>query len=87
MKKLELLQKVQRVEAPAFLLTRIEAKIRAAATERLPVSWQWAGVISCAVLIFLNVMVLKPGRTRSLVRMEQLAQSMDIQTSNQLYDE
>ena len=56
MKKLELFQKVQRVEAPPFLMTRIEAKSRAASSERLPVSWQWAAVVSWLAL--LNVISL-----------------------------
>ncbi len=87
MKKLELLQKVQRVDAPPFLLTRIEAKIRAAASERLPASWQWAAVLALGALLFIHVAVLKPEATAPLAGPEPLAKILDIQTSNQLYDE
>lgn len=87
MKNLELLKKVRRVEAPLFLLTRIQAKIGAAAAERLPVSWQWAGALAFGLLLVLNSIALKTGKTPPLTATGQLAESLRLQPSNQLYDE
>jgi hypothetical protein len=87
MENLELFKKVQRAEAPPFLLTRIQAKIRSAETERLPASWRWVGALTCGLLLFFNIYVLKTEKTLSLAPAEQIAQSIDIQMSNQLYDE
>jgi hypothetical protein len=54
MDPLKLLQKVEKVEAPPFLMTRIQAKIRAAVTEQAPVSWQWAGATALLLMFWLN---------------------------------
>lgn len=88
MKKLDLLKKVRRVETPAFMYTRIQTKIRAARTERLPVSWQWAGGLAFSMLIMGNVFYfskIENGTQQSSV--ETLAESMQLQSKNQFYDE
>lgn len=54
MKDLELLKKVQKVEAPPFLLTRVRAKIRAEERERLPAAWLWSGALAFGLLLWLN---------------------------------
>jgi hypothetical protein len=87
MKNLDLFKKVQRVEAPPFLLTRIHAKIRAAEAERLPVSWRWAGALVLGLLLFFNAQALKTGQGQSSAPVGQVAESFGMLTSNQLYDE
>ena len=87
MKDLDLLKKVRRVEAPPFLLTRIQAKIGAAETGRLPVSWRWAGGLTFGLLLFFNVFSLKFEKTTLPSPAGQIAESLHLQTSNQLYDE
>lgn len=84
---IELLKKVGQVEAPPFLLTRIEAKIRAAEAERLPVSWQWAVALTFMLLIFFNLSALKTERSASPDPTSQLAESLRLHPSNQLYHE
>jgi hypothetical protein len=88
MKKLDLLKKVRRVEAPAFMYTRIQTKIRAATTERLPVSWQWASGLAFSILVLGNVFYFS--KTENLTQqssVETLAQSMQLQSENQFYNE
>ena len=87
MENLALLKKVRRVEAPPFLQTRIQAKIRASAAERLPASWQWAGGLAFALLLFLNGIALRREKTAAQPPSGLMAESLEIQTSNQLYDE
>lgn len=85
--KIESLRKVRRVDAPPFLLTRIEAKIRAAEVERLSVAWQWAGALAFGLLIFLNLSAVKPGQTNQPDTTSQLVESLNLHPSNQLYHE
>lgn len=87
MENLDLLKKVQRVEAPEFLLTRIHAKIRATESKRLPASWQWAGATALGLLLFLNGFALNRTPATKIAPAEQLVLGLQMQTSNQLYDE
>ena len=54
-------KKVQKVDAPPFLMTRIRAKIQAVEAEKLPVFWRWAGATAVVLLLWLNYMqVVQP---------------------------
>jgi hypothetical protein len=87
MENLELLKKVRSVDAPPFLLTRIEAKILAAQAERIPVSWRWSGALAFGLLLLLNVFSLASEKASTSTQAEQMAQSFQLQTINQLYNE
>ncbi len=88
MKKLDLLSKIQKVEAPPFLLTRIQAKIKAEeAIERLPRSWKWAGSLALGVLVVLNVYSINVGVTTQTDTAKSLIVSLGLQQNNNLYDE
>lgn len=85
--ELDLLKKVAKTDAPPFLMTRIAAKIRAGESERLPVSWQWAGSLAFTALLLFNVFFLKNNTRKPENASETLAVSLNLQTSNQFYDE
>lgn len=87
LKHFDLLKKVRRVEAPPFLLTRIEAKLDAARAARTPVSWQWAGAVAFGLLFLLHLGALQSDSAPSGAAAHQIAQSLSLQTSHQLYDE
>lgn len=87
MEHLDVLKKVRRVEAPPFLLTRIKAKIRANEAESLPVSWVWSGAMACGLLVLANVVVLKAQGSEAMPLAEKIDETLQIQLSNQLYNE
>jgi hypothetical protein len=87
MNQIALLKKVRQVEAPPFMLTRIEAKLRAIEAERLPVSWQWAGALTFMLLVLFNVSAMRTERTASPDATSQLVESLQLHPSNQLYHE
>ena len=82
---IELLKKVRPTEAPPWLYTRIQAHIRRLAAEQAPGWWSWAGGLAFAALLCLNFFAWRQAGTRSVA--ENLAISLQLQPSNQLYDE
>lgn len=86
---LERLKKVKKLEAPPFLLTRINAKIRAKQAEQLPQSWKWAGALAFVLMLFLNLFAVKTNRpsTGSPDGIEALADGLQMSNANQLYHE
>lgn len=85
--KLDALKKVQKVEAPPFLWTRIQARIRQSDMERLPRSWQWAGALAFGILLLLNWRVIATSGRTTPAPVATLAAGIQLQPSNQLYDE
>lgn len=80
--QIELLRKVQKVDAPPFLLTRIHARIRAGEAERLPASWKWAGSLAIGLLILMNALAFTaPERSESA----DLARQYGLYQTQQLY--
>lgn len=82
---LDPLKKVQKVEAPLFLWTRIQARIRQSDMERLPRSWQWVGALAFGILLLFNWRVI--ANSGSPAPVATLAAGIQLQPSNQLYDE
>ncbi|MEQ1746309.1 MAG: hypothetical protein ABMA02_12850 [Saprospiraceae bacterium] len=72
-KKIEQLRRVQKVDAPPYLLTRVRAKIRSEAiAEHLPHSWWWAGAAAFVLLLLLNATVFfAPRQTPAADLVEQ----------------
>ena len=83
MNDIELLKKVGKVDAPPFLLTRIQAKIRSGEAERLPVSWGWASGLAFSLLLLLNVLIL--GRPSQTAPTKSLAEQLQMNQNNELY--
>ncbi len=87
-KKLELLKKIQKVDAPPFLLTRVVERINSYTIEKAPASWRLAFVAAAIVVLGLNGSVL----FRSLEKqnensIEEVISSMKLSNSNNLYNE
>jgi len=85
--KPELLRRVKKIDAPPFLLTRIQAKLRAAEAERVPVSWRWAVSLVFFLLLVSNFYFLKMEKTDHAAPAETLVVKLQLQCYNQLYNE
>ena len=83
MNDIDLLKKVSKVDAPPFLLTRIQAKIRSGEAERLPVSWGWASGLAFSLLLLLNMLAL--GRSNETTPTKSLAEQLQMNQNNELY--
>ena len=88
MKELEVLEKVNRVEAPPFLFTRIEARIQAQLNEQLPIRWVWVSISTVLLLVVVNTLILRDSTQLSETSngsIQHISEEMGMQTSNQLY--
>jgi hypothetical protein len=84
---IDLLKKVGKVDAPEFLLTRIQAKINKPVQEQVPLSWKWAGGLAFGLLLAANLFFAQNRNPMTPDAAELLVSSMSLDHSNQLYHE
>lgn len=87
-KELEKLNRIRRVEPPPFLYTRIRAGIEELPRQQAPLKWRLATVGIFVILLALNIGILRQryAATRS-TEILQMASSMQLSNSNELYHE
>ena len=84
---MEALKNIQRVKTPAFLYTRIEAKIAALNEEKMP-KYVLAGLSFAFILLFgLNLLVIDKTFLNNSETTTSLVNAYNLKTSNQLYNE
>lgn len=81
---LEKLGRIQKVEAPSFLFTRIQQKIESEKSERMPLRTAVIINLSFAVILMLNVLVFIESNSNSNST-ESYAQSIQLISNNALY--
>jgi len=86
--KLDLLQQVQKVEAPPFLYTRILQRISNFQEAPAPVQWRFAFITAGILLLVLNISILLSSKQKTENNnIETVVSSMNLSTSNELYHE
>lgn len=82
----ELLSQIQQVEAPPFLFTRIQQKIKEAEENRLSPKWAWTLGIAVLLFMTLNIAVFSLNSRENKHNYEQeMAQSFQLLPNNTLY--
>lgn len=81
---LDNLGKIQRVEIPPFLFTRIQRKIEQSKKERMPKSVALTVSFSVALLLVINTIVLINYNSKENTT-DSLAQSIHLTSNNSLY--
>ena len=86
--QLDKLKKIRQVEAPPFLFTRIREKINSLTERSAPVKWQLSFVAIAILLIVLNTeIIVRSSRTTDNSAVDQVVNSMQLSSSNDLYHE
>ncbi|MBP9215313.1 MAG: hypothetical protein KBF36_12185 [Chitinophagaceae bacterium] len=86
--QLNKLKEIQQVEAPTFLLTRINQQIANTQNQSASIKWQLAFVLGAFILLTVNVWVFtRSNKTQSSSSIETVVSSMSLNNSNQLYNE
>jgi hypothetical protein len=82
--QLDILNKIQKVDAPPFLYTRILNRIQNKVKETVPVKWAVATAAGLIVLITININVIKSGEESNTT---DLSEVFNLKTNNSLYNE
>jgi hypothetical protein len=81
----EMLQNIERVEAPMFLFTRIQARISQQLEEHVPVKYVYAAAFSLMVLLVLNVWTMQESTIQTKDNIAVVVEGMDLMPSNSFY--
>ena len=81
---LDNLGKIQRVETPPFLFTRIQQKIEQSKKERMPMSVALTVSFSVALFLAINAIVLVNYNSKANTT-ESFAKSMHLTSNNSIY--
>lgn len=81
---LELLDQIQKVEAPPFLMTRIRQKIDAAAANQIPGSWVWSLGLSFILVMGLNIAIIV-NNMQVPATDDNIVNTMNLSPDNALY--
>jgi len=81
---LEKLGKIQKVETPPFLFTKIQQKIELSKKEKMPKNISWALSISFALLLVINGFVFFNTNSKTNTT-ENYASAIHLTSNNSLY--
>ncbi|MEM9935825.1 MAG: hypothetical protein AAF824_19530 [Bacteroidota bacterium] len=84
------LARIQKVDPPPFLYTRIEARLRAGMEEVVPVRWVRLALAGFVMLMLVNIWLVQNRLSYSQISGENIAVAgteVELYLSNQLYNE
>lgn len=82
--ELDILNRIQKVDAPPFLYTRILTRVQNKVKETVPVKWVVAAAACLLILITINISVIQSSKESNS---SNLSEVFSLQTSNSLYNE
>lgn len=85
--QLELLTKIEKVEVPYFLYTRIQQKILNHKAQQIRPVLAWALGISFILIILLNLFILKDSLSSKNSSAQHIVTSMHLLQNNSIYHE
>jgi hypothetical protein len=90
--ELDLLKQIKKVDAPPFLLTRINQQISALQNTKAPLVWKWTFAASIIVLLITNISIVVSSTksttpTNNNNNIENIVSSMSLSSTNELYHE
>ncbi|MBS1536236.1 MAG: hypothetical protein JST20_00645 [Bacteroidetes bacterium] len=81
---IDYLDTIRKVDAPPYLFTRIQQKIRDSHSATVPKKFAWAVALSCFVVLYVNISAVLY-TTESYKPTTNIAQSMDLMPNNSFY--
>ena len=81
----DMLEYINKVDAPPFLLTRIRQKIANAREQQINPKWALAAGVSLLLIVALNLYVIS-GPDNNQPQQTNLAQTMNLYPHNSLYE-
>lgn len=81
----ELLQGIQKVEAPQFLFTKIQTSIRKQLEDRIPLRYVWMGAFSLVILLTLNIWTMQKASVQAEDNIIVIIEEMDLIPDNSFF--
>jgi hypothetical protein len=81
----KMLQDIERVEAPMFLFTKIQARISEQLDASVPVKYVWATAFSLMILVVLNVWTIQNSSLETKDNIAVMVEEMDLIPNNSFY--
>lgn len=87
--ELEALKKINRVEAPPFLFTRIEAKIEAVEAQTVSINWVVGASLAFSLLLAVNILLIqnKFSGSSEQTQFQTYIEDMNLDATNESYYE
>lgn len=87
--ELEVLKKINRVEAPPFLFTRIEAKIEAVEAQTVSINWVVGASLAFSLLLAVNILLIqnKFSGSSEQTQFQTYIEDMNLDATNESYYE
>jgi NADH:ubiquinone oxidoreductase subunit 6 (subunit J) len=83
-KELDILNRIQKVDAPPFLYTRILTRVQNKVRETVPVKWAVAAAACLLILITINISVIQSSKQSNTTNLSEV---FSLKTNNSLYNE
>lgn len=82
----EMLQNIEKVEAPIFLYTKIQARIKEQVEDLIPTKYIWATAFSLVFLLMFNVWAIQETTSvQTKDSITSMVEGMDLIPSNSFY--
>ncbi len=82
--ELDILNRIQKVDAPPFLYTRILTRVQNKVKETVPVKWAVAAAACLLILITINISVIQSSKESNSTNLSEV---FSLKTNNSLYNE
>lgn len=82
--ELDILNRIQKVDAPPFLYTRILTRVQNKVKETVPVKWAVAAAACLLILITINISVIQSSKESNTTNLSEV---FSLKTNNSLYNE
>ncbi|MBP7810535.1 MAG: hypothetical protein KA163_14680 [Bacteroidia bacterium] len=82
--ELDILNRIQKVDAPPFLYTRILNRVQNKVKETVPVKWAVAAAACLLILITINISVIQSSKESNTTNLSEV---FSLKTNNSLYNE
>ena len=84
--KLNRLSNINQVDAPSFMFTRIQQRIKEQDNEKVSINFKWIYAFSAIIIIVLNIATFNLNKTNSESNLESIATEMQLKNNNNFYN-
>lgn len=85
--QLNKLKNIKQVDAPLFMFTRIQQKIKELGHEEVTSNFKWAYAFAAMLILALNIATINLNHTKTSSNLESVVTQMQLKNNNNFYHE